>query len=203
MRTRLTVLALVMVFAGVSLVQAQGIKYGVGAGLNVFTGDAAKAINMTDPGSGGFGFTAEPAIGVKAKFSLPLMPLSIAAHLNYTMMSSSAEALGNKLEIETNMLTVGLGGEFSLIPGPLSPYLAADLLYNSNGKREAKLNDQLLYEEDGESRFGLGIGVGVTFSLLPMIDLDVSAKYNFNNVFGKEDDEIDVNTIMIQAFVLF
>ena len=197
MRTRLTVLALVVVFAGVSLVQAQGIKYGVGAGLNLFTGDLSKDYDPVT-GSGGLGYTAEPAFGVKAKLGLPMLPLSIAAHVNYTMMKSELTVLNQTYKAESSLLTIGAGVEFSLIPGPLSPYLAADLLYNSFGT--TKITG--MPDQDGESRFGVGIGAGIGFNLM-VINLDLSAKYNLNNLIGKEDGEPDMNTVMVQLHVMF
>ena len=52
-------------------------------------------------------------------------------------------------------------------------------------------------------RYGFGVGVGARFSVTPTINIDVSAKYNFNSVFGKGDFETDCHAVGIRAYVLF
>lgn len=202
MRTKYLVVTVMVIFLGLSAVQAQGISFGISGGVNVFTGDVTKTPQSAeDVLERGFtGYTAEPAFGVKAKFGLPLLPLSIVAHANYTMMKGSVEYQGIKYESESDLLTVGAGAELSLFPGPLSPYLAADILYNSFGKTKIKITGLPDDEKGSKSAIGFGIGVGIEFTLLPMIDMDISAKYNIN---GEDAFGNNANTVMIQAHLLF
>ena len=84
----------------------------------------------------------------------------------------------------------------TLLPGPLQPYLAAELLFTSFG--DVKYDDITVAAE--ESKTGLGLGAGVYFKLLPMIDLDLSAHYNMNTLLSSGDG---LNSTHIRLNVLF
>jgi hypothetical protein len=174
---------------------AQGLKFGVGGGLSMVQTPDAYANDIAD---GGAGFSSEYHFGIKAKLSLPLVPVTPVAFLNYHLLSGEGESAIGNVESKQNILTVGVGVNYNLIPGPLSPYAALDLQYNSFGDYE--IGSQTFA---GNSRVGLGVGAGVDFTLLPMLDFDVSAKYNMLNLFGKEGEEETIGIITLNLTVMF
>lgn len=194
---------------------AQGFKLGPLVGYNNFTSPDAFTKDISE---GGFGFSNNLQFGAKAKLDLIL--IKATAFVAYNSMSNDGEritTLGNtKTETEGSLLTIGLGAEFGLlpVPGPVKPYIGADLLISSFGDFTEKntlnnVTNETKYTYG--SRYGLGIGAGVEFTALPKIDLDLNVKYNFNNLIGKEDlkagiiniSEESVNSFTIQLTVLF
>jgi opacity protein-like surface antigen len=200
-------IALLFIFAGSS--QAQRLSVGIGGGLSNIQGPDAYTESIEN---GGQGFDSEYRIGGKAKLGLPLVPVTFTGHVFYTVMNGEGDvtpfmsSIGStKLETSQTMLSVGVGTEYSMVPGPLSPYLALDISVNNFGELEREYEDAPSLDSKGDTftRTGLAIGAGVEFTLLPTIDIDVSAKYAFNNLVGKESGEDDFNTINITANVLF
>jgi len=194
---------------------AQGLKIGPLVGYNNFTSPDAFTKEISD---GGFGFSNNLQFGAKAKVDLIL--IKATAFVAYNSMSNDGEVqtlTGTaKSETEGSLLTIGLGAEFGLlpIPGPVKPYLGADLLINSFGDFKSKTTQNNFISENTfsyGSRYGLGIGAGVEITAFPKVDLDLNVKYNFNNLIGKEDlqagvikiSEESVNSITIQLTVLF
>ena len=153
-----------------------------------------------DPSDGGMGFGSSAHYGLKAKLGLPLLPLTVTGQLIRTSFSNEV----NNVDIDQSLLIFGAGIEWGIlpIPGPINPYVALDLFYSNFGDVEYTYNN-VEYNQDGFSRTGLGIGAGVEFTMLPKIDLEASAKYNFNNLIGQEDDEESMNTINISFSVLY
>lgn len=182
---------------------SQGIKVGPSVGYTLIQ-SPDMLTKKIDEGGAGFGNPLH--FGLKAKFSLPLIPLRINGHFHYTPFSSEATIGAASIENTMSLMTVSVGGEWALIPGPLSPYLGLDLQMNSIGefktvvKTPGGTNE---FKSDGESRWGLGIGAGVEFTLIPKFDLDVAVKYNLLNLVGKESGEESINTITLTVNVLF
>ena len=92
------------------------------------------------------------------------------------------------------------------MPGPISPYLGFDIFYSKIG--DTKLTSSgggMSYEQtiEGVNRTGIGLGAGLQIGIIPLIDIDVSAKYNINNLIGKEDGEETFSTINLSASVFF
>ncbi len=187
---------------------AQGLKIGPLAGYNTFTSpDSYK----NDISENGLGFSSNIQYGLKAKLDLIL--IKAIAFVAYNPLSASGDfntGVGiTKIETESSLLTIGLGAEFGLlpVPGPVKPYIGADILINSFGKVEINGNET----NSSFSRYGLGIGAGVEFTALPKIDLDLNVKYNFNNLIGKGDiqtvnaiiSEEGINSFTVQLTVLF
>ncbi|MBU0475924.1 MAG: outer membrane beta-barrel protein [Bacteroidetes bacterium] len=175
-----------------SLTFGQSIKVGVGGGYTALTGDNS--------------FTAEDALnlnsgihyGGKILVSLPVLPIQFAANIYYNPLSNEyTEPITNTtIKTETSFLSIGLGAEFTLIPGPIQPYLAGELLYTSFG--EATVND--FSASEAESKTGLGLGAGLYFKLLPVINLDFSAHYNMNTLLSSGDA---LNSTHVRLNVLF
>ncbi|MDZ7766885.1 MAG: hypothetical protein U5K00_21130 [Melioribacteraceae bacterium] len=84
--------------------------------------------------------------------------------------------------------------------------MAVDLFYANSGEKlrsaqPYKANFEQTF--DGENRTGMGIGGGLDFGILPMVDIDISAKYNINNLIGKEEGEETFSTLNYSATVYF
>ncbi|MCF6270112.1 MAG: outer membrane beta-barrel protein [Melioribacteraceae bacterium] len=189
MKQKLILTLMVISFLTISLV-GQSIKIGVGGGYTALGGDNS--------------FTAEDVLnlnsgmhyGGKLIVGLPLLPIQFTANVFQNSLSSDVTLVGEKFTTETSFLSIGLGAEFTLIPGPVQPYLAAELLFTSFG--DATINDITFSES--ESKTGVGFGAGLYFKLLPIIDLDLSAHYNMNTLLSDGDA---LNSTHIRLNVLF
>ncbi len=188
------IILFVLAFIGVSNVQAQSFKLGVGGGMTMVQGnDAFDAADM----STGYHF------GAKAKLGLPLLPVKFTGQVYYNTFSGSQDVFGYNVDVSTSMLIIGAGAEYSLIPGPVSPYLGLDVFLASAGETKfeaAGLPEQTI---EGNSRMGLGLGAGLDFKLLPMFDIDAAVKYNMYNLVGKEDGEEDFNAVTVTVNFMF
>jgi len=193
----------------------QSLKIGVGGGLMNFTAPAY----FTDEYPKGIGFGMEPMINVKGKLGLPVFPLDLTASINYVMLGS--EGKGNadpkigivnahSVEISGNLLQIGVGAEYSLIPGPLpvKPYVSFDILLNNFGEMTYKYDWESNSIPDSElksaslSRTGIAIGAGVDLKT-PFADLNANVKYHINNLIGKEDGEDTISSLSLGVMILF
>lgn len=207
---KFTVLALALMFIFAGSIQAQRLSIGIGGGISNIQGPDNYTKSISD---GGLGFGSEYRLGGKAKLGLPLVPFTFTGQVFYTIMNSEGDVpttptsstTVTSMETNLSLLSIGVGTEYTMVPGPLSPYLALDVSVNNFGELEYDYSGQNLTDntEDGFTRTGLAIGAGVEFTLLPTIDVDVSAKYAFNNLIGKESGEKDINSINITANILF
>jgi hypothetical protein len=199
--TKQIILSLVIFLSVTQFINAQGIKVGVGIGLTNVTAPDELTNDISD---GGSGFSSEFNIIAKAKLSIPVIPITPIGFIQYTTMGGEQSTPFGNIETSMSILSIGVGGEISLTPGPLSPYLSLDLSYNSFGDFERKAPEAAggNFSSAGESRTGLGLGVGTELSLI-LITVDVSARYNFYNLLGKESGEESINAIVLNAAVLF
>lgn len=177
----------------------QGFKFGVGGGLTIFQGPD---VLTNDYSNGGAAMGSEYHVGAKAKLSLPLIPLTPIAFINYHILSSSGDVSGQTIEASSSILSIGAGAEWTLLPGPLSPYLALDVAMNSIGDMEVTTPLGTM-KSDGASRVGVNIGAGAELTLLPAFDIDVSVKYNMFNLIGKEDGEENMSALVFNVSLLF
>jgi opacity protein-like surface antigen len=154
--------------------------------------------------SGGAGFSSGYHIGAKLKLSIPLFPITPVGSIVYTKFSGeqSFPLVGN-IKTSESIWTIGAGAEYKLIPGPLSPYLAADLEYNNFGDLSFEGGNLpiSITGSGSRSRFGIAIGIGAELSIL-VIGLDASIKYHFMNLIGKESGEETVSVISYNLTVL-
>jgi opacity protein-like surface antigen len=174
---------------------SQSLKFGAGGGLTMVMSPDSYTNDIAEEG---LGFGAEYHFGVKAKLSLPMVPIIPIGYINYHLLASEGESFTGPKDITQNLLTVGLGIEYSFLTGPLSPYAGLDLQFNSFGDLEGLTNPI-----PGEARTGLGIGAGLEFSLVPSLNVDVNAKYNMLNLMGKEEGEESLSTVTLTAILLF
>lgn len=173
----------------------QGISVSLIGGATIFQSpdDFKNSIS-----NGGFGFKNSTNFGIKGKFEIPLLPLNFNASIVYVPLNSK-ESL---IEVTSNLLSLGIGVEWNFIPGPISPYAAIDITFNSFGELEFKLPSAKISEK-GFTRDGVAVGSGVIFKLLPLIDLDISAKYSVYNLIGKKNNEKSITAINLTAGIYF
>jgi hypothetical protein len=174
--------------------------FGIGGGLSTVTGPDSYTNDLT---SGGIGFSSGYHLGVKLKFGLPVAPFKPFGFVNYTHFSTDQSSPLGNVAISQSIWSIGAGGQFNLIPGPINPYIAANVAYNNFGDLDIEGIDIDDFEGGGaKSRFGGGIGIGAELSVL-IIGLDASITYNFLNWVGKESDEETVSVISYNLTVLF
>lgn len=191
------IFAIVILLAFIST-SAQSLRIGAGGGITMFQSPDAFTDDLD---KGGLGLASEYHFNGKLKFGFPVIPLSISGHVIYNTLSSEKSGT----EISWNLLSLGVGAEYKLIPGPASPYLSLDLMMNSFGKLKVDDDEQ---EDTDISRYGIAIGAGLEFTLLPKVDIDASVKYNMFNLMGKEDEfynlkEETIGAISINVTLLF
>ena len=188
---------LILIFSGLTSAQ---IKIGLGGGLtSIQSPDAYK----NDVASGGEGFTGNYHLTAIAKLSLPLIPFTPAAFIDYHVLRGSGNRGSYAVETSMNILSIGLEGELTLLPIPvLSPYVCADFALNKFGQLEE--TSQLgSIVQSGVSRYGVGIGVGAVLTVLPKIDIDGSIKYQLLNLIGKNSGESNINALTLNIILLF
>ncbi|MEN8193008.1 MAG: outer membrane beta-barrel protein [Bacteroidota bacterium] len=179
MKKYLVFVSLTLIILFTTTTQAQLIRIGLGGGYSSITSSTSIFDN-------GFHY------GGKAVVGIPVLPINISANIYNNSLSKEVAGISH----ESSFLSVGLGGEFTLLPGPIKPYAAAELLYTSVG--ETKIAD--ISYGGSESKFGLGLGAGAYFTLLPVIDLDLSAHYNMNTLLSSGDG---LNSVHVRLNVLF
>ncbi len=178
------------------------LSYGGGVGYTFLLND-----DITTPISeGGLGLGAELHYGAKLRFGIPLSPFSITASAYWCNMESDGTYDDVSIDYSQTMLTISGGAEMSLLPGPIKPFIAADFLYTKWNDGEINYSYGSISGSEtveGDTRTGLGVGVGAKFTLLPLIDIELVAKYNMHNLFSKEDGEDDYNSYTITANIMF
>jgi opacity protein-like surface antigen len=102
-----------------------------------------------------------------ATFTLPAAPIKIRADFGYHTMASSDDAL----DISSNLITVSGDAQWTIIPGPLSPYLIGGATWGSSS-----LGGDDAPDVDSESDFGFNVGGGLDFGLGPL-KLFAEARY--------------------------
>ena len=167
----------------------QGIKFGIGGGLSTIS-------NSTS----GLNYNAGYNIAAKAKLDIPLFPLAPVVFIQYYMLGGSYLYTNLTVNTTQKIFSAGIGAEYSLIPGPISPYLAIDLGFNNIGEVTYQ---PPIANQPSFSRTGLDIGAGVDISIPFLITFDVSAKYNMLNLFGKQGGEGSISVLNVDLMVLF
>ncbi len=181
-------------------VHAQLFKIGAGGGLTNVSGPDSWTTDVAD---GGLGFSSEYNYGIIAKLGLPVFPLTPRGFVLIHNLNGSGtpSASSEEVEYSQSITSVGLGLEYGFIPIPagFDPYLSLDVTFNNFG--DLKLSDEVLTE--GSSRVGLQLGVGTEVTIIPLINLDVFAGYNWFNLTGKEDGEETVSAFVLDVFLMF
>lgn len=177
-------------------VQAQLVSIGVGGGLTqVLSPDSY----TNDISNDGLGFSSEYNFGAIAKIDLPLIPITPRGFILYHTLNSNFEAIENSQSITS----LGIGAQLSFIPIPagFDPYLSLDATFNNFGDFTPELESNEKIPEG--SRVGLQLGVGAEVTIIPLINLDVFAGYNWFNLTGKKDGEETVSAFVLDVFLMF
>ena len=175
---------------------AQGLKFGIGGGISTISS-----------GTSGLSYNSGYNIAAKAKLDIPLFPLTPVITIQYYILNGSygfTTPVGNLSGSTTQKIfSAGIGAEYSIIPGPISPYLAIDLGFNNIG--EVKYEPSVLnqFSSPAISRTGLDIGGGVEIKIPFLITFDISAKYNMLNLWGKQGGEGSISTLNLDLMILF
>lgn len=185
---------LIVLFLTVS--HAQSLRLGFSYGIHK-TNDISFSLDKTNYS---VGLESDKHYGIKLKLGLPAINLS--AYMNKFNNESNETINGIRNRVEYNYWVMGIGAEMTVIPGPVNVYLAGDFLMTTSGETKI-VNAFNNFTESRDTKFGIGIGAGVDIKILPMFDLDVTAKYNMNNLINKESGEKNLNTFSITATVLF
>ena len=177
-------------------VQAQLVSIGAGGGLTqILSPDYYK----NDISDGGLGFSSGYNLGIIAKVGLPVIPITPRGFILYHTLEGNSNAIENSQSITS----VGLGVQYGFIPVPagFDPYLSLDATFNNFGDFKGTLPSDLIAING--SRVGLQLGVGTEVTIIPLINLDVFAGYNWFNLTGKEDGEETVSAFVLDLFLMF
>ncbi len=184
------------------------IQFGVGAGYTTLSSSTSYTEPIED---GGTGFSSGMHYGAKLRIFLPLLPINVIGHFFYSPLNSKGtytyQGVTADYENSGSLMNFEGGAELTLFPTGIKPYISAVFLYSNFGKTTQTITALgQTYENtitEAKNRTGLGFGAGVRFTLLPIIDLEIAARYNINNLFGREEGEDYLNTFNLTAFVLF
>lgn len=184
------------------------IQFGVGAGYTTLS----SSDSYTEPvEEGGTDFSGGMHYGAKLRIFLPLLPINVIGHFFYSPLNSKGtytyQGVTADYENSGSLMNFEGGAELTLFPTGIKPYISAVFLYSNFGKTTQTITALgQTYENtitEAKNRTGLGFGAGIRFTLLPIIDLEIAARYNINNLFGREEGEDYLNTFNLTAFVLF
>jgi hypothetical protein len=178
-------------------------------GLNVGTTNLEGSDAYTnDISAGGAGFSTEFHAGMLVKMQFPISPITPVISFNYTSMKGN---IGGT-ETSQSIYSLGLGAQFTITAGRVSPYIALDIAYNYFGKYEVT-NPSAGYSPStdangptalsSKSRMGGGAGVGVDLNLIQGIDIDLSGRVMILNLLGKKNSEDNLQSFTINAAILF
>ena len=176
-------------------VQAQLVSIGAGGGLTQILSPDYYKNDIPD----GLGFSSGYNLGIIAKVGLPVIPITPRGFILYHTLEGNSNAIENSQSITS----VGLGVQYGFIPVPVGfdPYLSLDITFNNFGDFKGTLPSDLIAING--SRVGLQLGVGTEVTIIPLINLDVFAGYNWFNLTGKEDGEETVSAFVLDLFLMF
>lgn len=176
-------------------VQAQLVSIGAGGGLTQILSPDYYKNDIPD----GLGFSSGYNLGIIVKVGLPVIPITPRGFILYHTLEGNSNAIENSQSITS----VGLGVQYGFIPVPagFDPYLSLDATFNNFGDFKGTLPSDLIAING--SRVGLQLGVGTEVTIIPLINLDVFAGYNWFNLTGKEDGEETVSAFVLDLFLMF
>lgn len=200
-KTKVTVLLVSFLILFNSDIFGQLVSIGVGGGLTQVTGAEMYSNKVSDRG---YGYSTEYNFGAIGKVDLPLVPVTPRAFALYHKFKGDGTFNSEEREYSQSILSLGVGASYNFIPVPagVDPYVALDIMFNSFGDFTQKINGNET-KNSGNSRTGLGIGVGAEVSLLPKVNVDVSASYRMFNLIGKETGEKTLSAVNLDLFFMF
>ena len=191
-------LLLILLFSFPS--KAQLVKFGIGGGLTAINSPDSLTKSIS---AGGLGFTSNYHFTVMAKLNIPLVPITPGIFIDYHYLKGSGTSTLGNVSTEQNIFSIGVEGQYNILPLPLvKPYAAVDIVYNHFGNLQIS-EAGYTYTFTGNNRYGAAIGIGALVTALPSIDLDVSLKYNFMNLIGKDSGESSINATTLNLILFF
>jgi hypothetical protein len=214
----LTVVLIVLVF---STTIGQELSIGPAGGALFTQGSHGYA-----PGMHGNGFGTSFSFGGEVVYAMSSLPLDFVGQVFYAPMEGHYHMNDSLVSVdgheghggnEASLFSLGLGGRWVPLRGPVSPYLGVSLLLShQEGLGHRPDSTQSTTEPvgtfepssqgveygggGGVTRFGVGFSVGSEFVLSELIRLDVGASYSLNSPFERGRN---LSTIGFGAAVLF
>jgi len=171
--------------------------FGIGGGISTIQSPDSYT---DDPG--GIGLSAGYNIVIKLKFDIPSFPIIPVGFITYYHFSSDES---RQIKSTLSVSSIGAGGEYKIIHGPLSPYIASDIAYNignwefNMGNIETGTPDVSTFN----TRIGVAVGIGAELTMLPLVGVDASIKYHLVNWIGQDNNEELVKVLSYNLIVLF
>jgi hypothetical protein len=146
---------------------SQDLKLGFGGGPTFVQYVEGRAYAM-DISLGGLGFGLSYSISGKAELSFPESPFSLVGRVSYLSMSGSgtltspgiySQGTGN-VETKLHFWSIGVGGEWKILQGPVAPFAGANVLLESFNNASYKLTNSAGSNEYLHGR-GTAPGVGL------------------------------------------
>jgi hypothetical protein len=174
----------------------------------------------------GNGFGTSFSFGGEVVYSMTTLPLDFVGQAYYAPMEGHYHTNDSLLTAggheghggnESSLFSLGLGGRWVPLRGPVSPYLGVSFLLSHQeglghrpdstqssadpvGSPEPSNQGGEYGGGGGVTRFGAGFSVGSEFDLSSLIRLDVGASYSLNSPFERGRN---LSTIGFGASVLF
>ncbi len=168
------------------------LQVGAGAGVLLPMGDYK---GETTDFYAGTKYGLSTGINLQAKARLGLPGFTLVGGILYGHLSNSgnSEVSGQgTVDVSQSILTIKAGPEITIpLPAaPLTPYIGANLSWNSISGKTTFLGVSRVPSGDADmasaSRIGIGINAGVVIKLGAMMNLDLGAEYAFVNPLTKE-----------------
>lgn len=189
---------IILLFLSQTETNAQIIRLGLNGGLT-----SISSPSYYTNSDNGLGFGTNLHFGAQARIDLPLVPITPIVFVEYDILRGDGEINNVKLKDSQNILSIGVKGEYFILPLPLvKPYISLDVALNKIGALKMEAPRQTTTSA-GYTRYGGSIGIGTVITVLPMIDLDLSLKYQTLNLVGKSDGESNISLINLDLAVIF
>jgi len=174
--------------------------FGIGGGLSIVTGPETYTESYN---SGGAGYSDGYHFSTKLKIDIPLSPITPVVFVNYSRFSGEEPTTIGTIKTSQSIWSIGASGEYELFPAPsISPYIAVDLSYNNFGdfKSDGQVAEIGIIGQSiiGGSRLGGSVGIGAEV----IYHFDISIKYQFLNLIGKEPGEETVSVLSFNLTLL-
>ncbi len=193
------IIMLLFVFSQTSS-NAQMLKLGISGGISSITSPNTYT-NSVD--QNGYGFGSNFHFGAQLRIDFPLVPITPIVFIDYHLLRGDGKRNDIQINNSQNIISIGVEGEYYILPLPfIKPYISLDVALNKIGelKEESPLGTST---QSGYSRFGGAIGIGTVVTILPLVDLDVSVKYQTLNLVGKSDGEGNISLVNLNLAVIF
>ncbi len=202
MKKMLALLILVSLFTAAPNAQAQDLKIGISAGMTYFSNGNYLGKSIFN---NGFGVGDKSSYGITARYEMPESPLSFTAQF----LASPLEGMGQRfiynyvpdpaanminpfqsVKVSSDLYAIGMGVSYKLFEsGRFAGYFGADVIGAYFGKFTVENKSFFGSQTDevsGFFRLGAGVGPTLEVNLVSELYLDLSAKYSFYNLIGKE-----------------